>query len=175
MIGEVERSVEVLERTPGALRALLGGTSAFWAMSNYGENTFSPFDVVGHLIHGERTNWMPRLRVILEHGEEVPFPAFDRYAMYESSRGKSIDDLLGTFASLRAANIEELRSLNLTEGQLALRGTHPQLGAVALRNLLAAWVVHDLGHLHQVAKAMAYQYRDEVGPWRELLTILPRS
>lgn len=175
MIGAVERSIEVLERTPGALRALLGGTSAFWATSNYGENTFSPFDVVGHLIHGEQTNWMPRLRVILEHGEGVPFPAFDRYAMYEASKGKSIDDLLNTFASLRAANIEELRSLNLTEEHLARRGAHPQLGAVTLGNLLAAWVVHDLGHLHQVAKAMAYQYRNEVGPWRELLTILPRA
>ena len=172
---EVERSVEVLQRTPGVLRALLGGVSDFWAMNNYGEATFSPFDVVGHLIHGERTNWMTRARVILGHDPAVPFPAFDRYAMYEDSRGKSLDELLDTFARLRAGNLDELRALELTPDKMDLRGTHPQLGGVTLRNLIAAWAVHDLGHLHQVAKAMAFQYRDEVGPWRELLTILPRG
>ena len=147
MTAEIERSVEVLERTPGVLQALLGGSSDFWSRSNYGPDTFSPFDVVGHLIHAERTNWMTRLRVILEHGEAHPLPAFDRYAMYEASKGKSV---------------------------AALLDTHPQLGSVTIGNLIAAWAVHDLGHTHQVVKAMAYQYRDEVGPWRELLTILPR-
>jgi hypothetical protein len=175
MTAEVKKSVEVLERTPGVLRALLGGLGDFWALSNYGPDTFSPFDVVGHLIHGERTDWMTRVRVILEHGEAQPFPAFDRYAMYEASKGRSMAELLETFASLRAKNLDDLKALALTQEKLGLRGTHPQLGGVALGNLIAAWVVHDLGHLHQVAKAMAFQYRDEVGPWRELLTILPRE
>ena len=174
MTYEIERSVEVLQRTPAVLRALLGGVSDFWARNNYGENTFSPFDVVGHLIHGERTNWMTRARVILGNGAE-PFPPFDRYAMYEASRGKSLTELLETFARLRAENIGALRALDLTPEQLGLCGTHPDLGTVTLGQLIAAWVVHDLGHLHQIAKAMAFQYRDEVGPWREFLTILPRG
>ena len=169
-----DRSVEVLSRTPDVLRALLGGTSDFWTRSNYGEGTFSPFDVVGHLIHGEKTNWMTRVRVILEHGTSAPLPAFDRYAMFEDSKGRSMDELLEAFARLRAKNLDDLCALKLAPEQLDLAGTHPQVGVVTLKNLLAAWVVHDLGHLHQVAKAMAYQYRDEVGPWREFLTILPR-
>jgi hypothetical protein len=173
MTPAVERSVEVLERTPDVLRALLGGVSGFWSLNNYGPGTFSPFDVVGHLIHAERTNWMVRLRVVLEHGAALPFPAFDRYAMYEASKGKSMAELLETFASLRAKSLEDLKALGLTTEKLGLRGTHPQLGGVALRQLIAAWVVHDLGHLHQIAKAMAFQYREEVGPWRKLLTILP--
>jgi len=175
MTFEVEKSLEVLERTPAVLRALLGGGSAFWAMNNYGEGTFSPFDVVGHLIHGERTNWMTRARLLLEYGETRAFPPFDRYAMYEASQGKSMTELLETFASLRQKNLEDLKTLNLTSERLDLRGTHPQLGSVTLRQLLAAWVVHDLGHLHQIAKAMAFQYRNEVGPWKEFLTILPRD
>jgi len=175
MLPEIARSVEVLSRTPAVLRALLGGVSEFWSLNNYGEATFSPFDVVGHLIHGERTNWMTRARAILECGEATPFPPFDRYAMYEDSRGKSLAELLETFASLRTKNLDDFRALNLTPEQLELRGTHPNLGSVTMRELLAAWVVHDLGHLHQIAKAMAFQYRDAVGPWRELLTILPKS
>jgi hypothetical protein len=175
MTPEIERPVEVLERTPGVLRALLGGLSDFWSLSNYGADTFSPFDVVGHLIHAERTNWMVRLCTILDRGEDVPFPAFDRYATDEDSKGKGTAELLDTFAALRAQNLEELKALGLTAEKLALRGTHPQLGTVTLGNLVAAWAVHDLGHTHQVARAMAYQYREEVGPWRELLTILPRG
>jgi hypothetical protein len=172
---DLGKSVEVLERTPGVLRALLGGVSDFWSLSNYGEGTFSPFDVVGHLIHAERTNWMARLNVILEYGEARPFPAFDRYAMYEASRGKSMGELLETFASLREENLDDLRALATAPEKLAARGVHPDLGGVTVRQLIAAWVVHDLGHLHQVAKAMAFQYRDEVGPWRDLLTILPKG
>ena len=174
MVFELERSIEVLERTPAALRSLLGGLSEFWTHRNYGEATFSPFDVVGHLIHAERTNWMVRARHILERGEAAPFPPFDRYAMYEASRGLSMAALLEQFGVLRAANLADLRALRLTEAQLDLRGTHPEFGAVTLRQLLATWVVHDLGHTHQVAKAMAFQYRDAVGPWVRFLTILPR-
>jgi|SRR5579884_3613672 len=171
----IEKSVEILRRTPAALRALLGGLSDFWALSNYGPDTFSPFDVVGHLIHAERTNWMARARAILGHGEATPLPPFDRYAMYEASKGKSLAELLDTFASLRAKNLDDLFALGLTPERLALRGTHPELGVVTLGQLIAAWVVHDLGHLHQIARAMAFQYRDAVGPWKELLSILPRG
>ena len=173
MTFDVDRSVEVLRRTPAVLQTLLGGLSDFWATSNYGENTFSPFDVVGHLVHAERTNWVTRARVVLEHGESRPFPPFDRYAMYEESKGKSMVELLDTFARLRASSLDGLTAMGLGEKR-DLRGTHPQLGVITLKKLLAAWVVHDLGHTHQIVKAMAYQYRDEVGPWREFLTILPR-
>lgn len=174
MAFEVERSIEVLQRTPAALRELLGGLSDFWSLSNYGEATFSPFDVVGHLIHAEQTNWMTRARFVLERGESEPFPPFDRYAMYEASKGQSMAELLDTFARLRAKNLDGLRALQLTPERLDLRGLHPDLGGVTLRQVIATWVVHDLGHLHQIAKAMAFQYRDEVGPWRNLLTILPK-
>jgi hypothetical protein len=175
MTATLESSVEILERTPHVLRAWLGGLSDFWSRSNYGADTFSPIDVVGHLIHGERTNWMVRLETILAHGEGQAFPAFDRYAMYEASKDKDMAQLLDTFAELRAKNVRDLKSLGLTETKLKSRGMHPQLGSVTLENLIAAWVVHDLGHLHQIAKAMAYQFRDAVGPWRELLTILPKG
>lgn len=153
---------------------MLLGLDSFWVESNYGEATFSPFDVVGHLLEGEKHNWMKRVRVMLEHGESQAFDAFDRYAMFESSKGKSIGEVLDEFAACRAANVAELCRLNLTETTLDRRGRHPALGVVTLRQLLASWVVHDLGHTHQIAKAMAYQYRGEVGPWVEYLTILPR-
>jgi hypothetical protein len=171
---DLARSVEVLERTPAALRALLGGLSDVWTLSNYGPDTFSPFDVVGHLVHADRTNWIPRLRTILEHGPVAPFPAFDRYAMYETSKGRSMTDLLDAFAALRARSLDTLRELVPTADRLDLPGTHPELGRVTAGQLIAAWTAHDLGHLHQIAKSMAYQYRDDVGPWRQYLTILPR-
>lgn len=174
MVFDIQRSIEVLDRTPRVLLAMLSGVGDFWATSNYGEATFSPFDVVGHLIEGERHDWMVRARVILDHGEGTPFEPFDRYAMYQSSRGRSIGDLLNEFARLRANNVADLGALNLKPEQLNLRGTHPAFGPVTLKQLLATWVVHDLGHTHQIAKAMAYQYRNEVGPWVEYLTILPR-
>lgn len=171
---DLERSVEVLERTPKTLGAMLRGVSDFWAKSNYGPDTFSPFDVVGHLIEGEKHNWLVRAKHILEHGERKPFAAFDRYAMYELNRSRTMNDLLTEFATRRAANLAELRSLGLTADLLATKGSHPDLGSVTLAQLLASWVVHDLGHTHQIAKAMAYQYRDAVGPWVKFLTILPR-
>ncbi len=170
---ELSRTIEVLERTPGVLRAWLGGVSDFWARRNYGEATFSPFDVVGHLIHAERTNWMVRLRTILEHGPSQPFTPFDRYAMYETNRDKSMAELLDTFATVRRQNLDDLIAMRLTQEQLDRCGAHPELGPVTARQLLATWAVHDLGHLHQIAKAMAYQYRDAVGPWRAYLSILP--
>lgn len=162
---EIDHGIEVLTRTPGVLRALLGGVSEPWIRNNYGPETFNPFDVVGHLIHGEREDWIPRARIILEHGESRAFDVFDRYAMYEASKGKTLAELLDTFASLRAANVEALESLDITPEKLALRGTHPELGSVTLENHLATWVVHDLNHIHQIAKCMAFQYRDLMGPW----------
>lgn len=175
MTFDLDDSIDVLSRTPTTLHALLAGLGDGWTRRNYGPDTFSPFDVVGHLTHADRTNWMPRLRVILAHGESVPLDAFDRYAMFEASKGKSLGELLETFAQVRAQNLDDLRAMRLTPEHLDRRGAHPQLGPVTARNLLASWVVHDLGHTHQIVKSMAFQYRDAVGPWRELLTILPRA
>jgi hypothetical protein len=170
----LEHAYEVLERTPPLLRAWLAERDAAWTHANYGPDTFSPFDVVGHLIAGERTDWMARLRIILQNGPSRPFDRFDRTAMYAESRGKTMQQLLAAFEQLRARNLGELRSLNLLPEQLALPGMHPDLGAVTLQQLLATWVVHDLNHIAQIAKAMAYQYRDQVGPWSAYLPILPR-
>jgi len=170
---ELDQAMEVLQRTPSVLRSLLAGLSDDWIFNNYGENTFSPFDVVGHLIHGEETDWLVRAHVILEHGQSKPFAPFDRYAMYEASKGKTLAQLLKKFSQLREKNLNELRALKLTPEKLDKLGSHPALGTVTLRQLLATWVAHDLNHLHQIAKAMAYQYRHEVGPWREYLTFIP--
>lgn len=171
---ELAHAVEVLGRTPATLRAMLGSAGGFWTMSNYGESTFSPFDVVGHLIEAEKHNWMPRVRMILEHGDSRPFPPFDRYAMFDANRARDMPGLLVEFEQRRARSLEQLAQSALTPERLRLKGLHPDLGPVTLAQLIAAWVVHDLGHTHQIAKAMAYQYRDEVGPWVKFLTILPR-
>ncbi len=172
---KLDQAVEVLNRTPKVVRAMLAGLSEPWVRNNYGPETFSPFDVVGHLLHGEKTDWMTRVRIILDHGPSKPFAAFDRYAMYEESRGKSINQLLDEFETYRTKNLSDLTALNLSPDKLDLKGTHPALGTVTLRQLLSTWVVHDLGHLHQIAKCMAWQYRENVGPWKEYLTILPRE
>jgi hypothetical protein len=162
----------ILGRTPGVVRAMLDGLDDRWTRANYGENTFSPFDVVGHLIFGDLTDWVMRTRHILEHGSERPFVPFDRYAQYERDRGKSMAELLDEFAATRAAKLEELQSLGLTEADFDRRGEHPELGPVTLRQLLATWVVHDLHHIGQIAKALARQYTDEVGAWRAYIGIL---
>lgn len=168
----LDHAIDILSRTPGVLRTLLLGLPEPWIRHNYGESTFSPFDVVGHLIHGERTDWLPRARLILDHGQSRPFEPFDRYAMYEESRGKTLADLLDTFAALRRENLAALAALNLSEAQLDGSGTHPALGRVTLRELLATWVAHDLNHLAQICKAMTYQYRDAVGPWRAYISLI---
>lgn len=162
---QVDQAIEVLQNTPVVLRSMLAGLSEPWIHNNYGPDTFCPFDVVGHLILGEQTDWIPRARIILEHGESRTFVPFDRYAMYEESKGKTIGELLDTFQALRAETIQALQSFNLGPEQLKLRGSHPELGVVQLRNHLSLWVVHDLNHIHQIAKCMAYQYRGELGPW----------
>lgn len=166
------RTFEILERTPGVLRAWLTGLHPFWTCAEYGSDTFTVYDIVGHLIHGERADWMPRVRLVLESGPAQPFEPFDRYAQFEAAHGMSLADGLAEFARLRSENLAALRSLRISHAQLQLHGTHPELGTVTLEQLLGTWVVHDLNHLAQIAKAMATQYAGIVGPWREYLSIL---
>ena len=170
-------STAILSRTPVILNALLRDLPDIWALSNEGTNaegreTWSAFDIVGHLIAGERTDWMARARIILERGEARPFDPFDRLAQERESQGKSLEQLLDEFSRLRGENLAALRALNLQPLDLARRGTHPALGSVTLSQLLATWAVHDLTHLHQLSRVMAHQYRDAVGPWRAYLGVL---
>jgi hypothetical protein len=165
-------ATEVLTRTPTTLNALLRGLPEVWVRSNEGKDTWSAFDIVGHLIFGERTDWMPRVRIILESGDARPFDPFDRFAQLKESRDKSLEQLLDEFARLRRENLTALQALNLRAEDLTRRGTHPALGVVALRELLAAWAVHDLTHIHQLSRVMAHQYRDAVGPWSAYLGVL---
>jgi hypothetical protein len=161
----------VLERTPACLSALLSGLPDTWVTATEGEGTWSPYDVMGHLIHGEHTDWIPRARHILA-GESRPFEKFDRTAQFTESGGKSLGELLATFAELRRENVATLAGMKLTEDDFARRGTHPELGEVTLGQLLATWVVHDLDHVAQVARVMAKTYADAVGPWQAYLSIL---
>jgi DinB superfamily len=167
-------AIEVLERGPATFRALLAGLPEAWTSSNEGPDTWSAFDNIGHLIHGERTDWIPRARMILEHGRTRTFEPFDRFAQIRENLGKSMQELLDEFATLRAQNLATLRGWNLGERELALEGEHPVFGCVTLAQLLATWTVHDLGHLAQVSRVMAKQWRVEVGPWRAYLPILDR-
>ena len=171
---DLPETLDILERTPAVVGALLRGTSASWHDINEGPDTWSAFDVVGHFIHGEETDWVPRARIILEHGEGRPFEPFDRFAQFNRFAGWSLDQLLDRFAELRQANLEIVRSWQLTEAQLALPGRHPELGSVNLRQLLATWAVHDLNHIAQIARVMAKRYTQEVGVWRGYLSILNR-
>lgn len=165
-------SLPVLERTPAVLRSLLAGLPEPWIVDNEGGESWSPFDVVGHLIHGERTDWMPRAELILSRGESETFPVFDRFAQFEASRGRSLEELLDTFAELRGANLRRLRALAPGPAELARRGRHPEFGPVTLGQHLATWVAHDLGHLGQIARVMARRYTAAVGPWRAYLPVL---
>ena len=169
---ELAQAIEVLRRTPATLNALLRDLPEPWLVQNEGSETWNPYDVIGHLIHGEETDWIPRAKIILEHGEAKAFEPFDRVAMFEESKGKSIVELLDTFAQLRAENLRELRSLNLTPDLLDKRGRHPELGVVTLKQLLSTWVVHDLGHIRQIVRVISKQYGEAVGPWRAYLSIL---
>lgn len=166
--------IEVLERTPSTLRAMLGGLSADWTDATEGPETWSPYVIVGHMLHGERTDWIQRARIILAQGSERRFAAYDRLAQFEESKGKSLEELLDEFAGVRAANLRTLREWELTEAQLGLEGEHPAFGSVSLRQLLATWVAHDLGHIAQTARVMAKQYRDAIGPWRAYLPVMDR-
>lgn len=169
---DFDEGVPVLRRTPVVLRALLQDLPGPWIGATEGPGTWSPFDVVGHLIHAERTDWMPRVEHLLRHGDAVPFPTFDREAMFAASRGLSVGELLDTFSGLRAGSLDRLAVLRLTEADLARRGRHPEFGAVTLRQHLSTWVAHDLSHLGQVVRVMARQYSAAVGPWKAYLSIL---
>jgi hypothetical protein len=168
----LENTISLLARTPPALDALLRDLPETWTLRNEGENTWSAFDVVGHLIHGERTDWMPRTKMVLQFGETQIFERFDRWGHTRESQGKSLAELLDEFARLRSDNLGELRALNLRPEDLERRGRHPALGVVTLSELLATWAVHDLTHLHQISRIMSHQYREGVGPWREYLGVL---
>ncbi len=168
----LEQTMLLLVRTPAALNALLRDLPETWTLRNEGPNSWNVFDIVGHLIYGERTDWMPRAKMILQFQDRKTFAPFDRWGQARESQGKSLEQLLEEFARLRSENLRELRALNLQPEQLELPGRHPALGIVTLAQLLATWSVHDLTHLHQISRVMAYQYRQAVGPWSEYLGVL---
>ena len=168
----LDDALPVLQRTPAVLHALLLDLPGRWTAGNEGLGTWSPFDVVGHLIHGERTDWVPRVEHMLRHGDTLPFAPFDREAMFAASEGLSLTELLDTFRRLRAENLVRLAALRLSDADMARRGRHPEMGVVTIGQHLATWVAHDLGHLGQVVRVMARQYSEAVGPWRAYLPIL---
>lgn len=171
---DLDQGVAILERTPRVLHAMLDALPPAWTDATEGPDTWSPFVIVGHLIHGERADWIPRATLILDQGATRRFTPFDRLAQFRESTGKSLAELLDAFAQLRARSVATLTGWRLTPAQLALKGEHPEFGAVTLRQLLATWVAHDLGHEAQIARVMAKQYRDAIGPWRAYLTIMDR-
>lgn len=169
---DLDLSLDLLRRTPATLAELLRDLAELWIRGTEGPETFSPFDVVGHLIDGEETDWIPRARLILSRVPNPHFEPYDRFRHQARNAGRTLPSLLDEFARLRAANLELLRSWRLTAAELDLFGEHPSLGPVTLRQLLATWVVHDLGHIAQVARVMAKQYRDEIGPWVPYLPVV---
>jgi hypothetical protein len=168
----LEEGVAILSRTPATLDAWLRGLPEGWIAAHEGGDTWSPFDILGHLIHGERTDWMQRVRILLEHGEARPFNTFDRFAQFAASQGRTLASLLDEFATVRQQSLAELAALDLTAADLDRRGRHPELGVVTLRQLLATWVAHDLDHVMQISRVLARQYSEEVGPWRAYLRII---
>lgn len=168
----LEKSIEILERTPAVLDAMLKDISADWTEKNEGGETWSVFDVLGHLVHGEKTDWVPRMEVILSGADDKTFETFDRFAQFEESKGKTLSELLDEFKRLRKKNIELLRSKKLNAENLGQKAIHPALGEVTLAQLLATWTVHDLDHLAQISRVTAKQYKEAVGPWVEYLKIL---
>jgi len=177
---DLEQSIDLLARTPAVLRELLAALPEGWLRATEGPDTFSAFDNLGHLIDGEETDWIPRARIIVGEGPSRRFEPYDRFRHFARNAGRSLGSLLDEFARLRAANLALLRSWRLTPEQLELPGEHPLLGLVTLRVLLAAWVVHDLGHIAQTSRVLAKQYLAEVGPWVPFLPVLtdhptPRS
>lgn len=168
----LQESIDILSRTPAVLENLLQGLPDSWLRSNEGENTWSPCDIVGHLIHGEKTDWLVRTKIILGDSENKRFEPYDRFAQEREDQTRSIEVLLNEFQKRRSDNLSELKSMQISESDLDKKGMHPELGEVSLRHLLAAWVVHDLGHIAQISRVMAKQYGDEVGPWPAYLGIL---
>lgn len=168
----IDKALEILERTPNVLEAYLNDLSDEWIFCNEGKDTWSAFDIVGHLIHGEKTDWLPRLKNILNDSENKTFEPYDRFAQLEDSKGKNMEQLLKEFYVLRTQNLKFFKSLNISESDFNKIAIHPSLGAVTLKNLLATWVTHDLGHIAQISRVMAKQYKDEVGPWTAYISIL---
>jgi hypothetical protein len=166
------KTIEILSQTPATVKSLLGNLSDDWVYAKVDENSWNVFDIIGHYIHGEQTDWIPRAEIILAQGESVTFETFDRFAQFEISKGKTLLELLETFAELREQNIETLKSWNLSDEQLKLKGIHPELGEVTLEQLLATWAVHDLTHIRHISIVLAKQYAENVGVWKEYLTIL---
>ncbi|MEM9919666.1 MAG: DinB family protein [Bacteroidota bacterium] len=171
---DIHKSIEILSRTPDTLDSMLTGLSEDWLKSNEGIDTWSPYDIVGHLIHGEKTDWIPRAKIILSEAEDKTFVPFDRFAQMNLAEEKDMATLLEEFRTLRAENIKELRAFNMDAATLQRKGIHPELGEANLKELLSTWVVHDLGHIAQIARVMAKQYSTEVGPWKQYLGILKR-
>lgn len=169
---DLQTAVPVLSRTPEVLDVLLRDLPSSWVSQAEGPNTWSPYDVVGHLIHGERTDWIPRTEHLLAHGDAIPFPTFDRFAQFEASKGKGLPELLETFRELRGDSLGRLAALRLTAGDLGRTGRHPEFGLVTLGQHLATWVAHDMDHLVQITRVMGRQYTEAVGPWRKYLRIL---
>jgi hypothetical protein len=169
---QLENTIALIERTPAALDALLRDLPDEWTHRNEGDGTFTVVDVLGHLIYAEKADWLPRARMILEHGETKPFEPFDRWGHVEECRSKTLPQILDEFSRVRSESVVALRELHLTPAQLELRGCHPSLGAVTLSELLATWAAHDLTHLHQISRIMAHQYRESVGPFGAFLGVL---
>jgi len=165
-------AIEILERTPAVLISLLSGLSDRWIYNNEGGESWTPYDIVGHLIHGEKKDWIERANIILEYGEDKAFEPFDRFAQFKDSVGKTLNDLLEEFTKLRKANIEVLNNLNLDEKDLNKKGIHPEFGNVTLKQLLSTWVVHDLSHIRHISRVMAKQYKNEIGPWEKYLRVI---
>ncbi len=168
----LDQCLEILERTPEVVRELLAGLPANWTRTNEGGETWSPFDVIGHLIHGEKTDWIPRVEIILGSGPDKKFKPFDRTAMFRDSEGQSLEDLIEEFGEVRRASLERLQAMPLTDADLDRTGIHPEFGTVTLRQLLATWVVHDLDHIVQISRVMARQLTADVGPWIAYLRVL---
>jgi hypothetical protein len=168
----LEKSIQILERTPNVLDEMLQNISTDWTANNEGGESWSAYDIIGHLIHGEETDWIPRAEIILSKNPDKKFKKFDRFAQFEESKNKSLEQLLAEFKKLRIKNIEILRSLNITDEDLKAKGIHPFFGEVSLSQLLSTWVVHDLNHIAQISRMMAKQYKEDVGPWIEYLKIL---
>jgi len=169
---KLDQAIEILERSPNVIREMLQGLSPDWLHNNEGGESFSPFVVLGHLVYGELTDWIPRARIILNQGEKRTFDPYDRFAQLTLYKDTPLEELLDKFASLRKKNLDELKSINISDEKLELKGKHPDIGTVTLKQLLATWVVHDLNHIAQIARVMARQYSDEVGPWKKHNPIL---
>ncbi|MEM9648140.1 MAG: DinB family protein [Bacteroidota bacterium] len=168
----LEKSIQILERTPSVLKALFYNLGEDWITVNEGPQTWSAYDILGHLIHGENTDWIPRAKIILGDGPDKTFEPFDRFAQKELSTGKSMEQLLDEFTQLRESSVQTLKSWSLSQEDLPKKGNHPELGAVTLAQLLATWTIHDLAHLNQVSRVMVKHYADSVGPWRQYISLL---